>query len=369
MTIRTLAIQGYRSIQDLTLPLHQVNVITGANGCGKSNVYKAICLLAQAVDGKLAEALALEGGMPLVLWAGKKKPARHNKTPVRLRLSVTMEDFSYELACGLPQPSTSQFVLDPEVKEEYIWLGEKRRPSNTVMERLSHSAWITHTDGNRVGYPTALSHSESVLSQLQDPHLYPELFVLRQHIQQWRFYHHFRTDAGAPMRSPQFGIRTEVLANDGHNLAAALQTILEIGDAESLHAAIDDAFPGATLHIHVDDKARFEVQLKMPGILRPLEARELSDGTLRYLCLMTALLSPRPAPLLALNEPEMSLHTQLLTPLAALIANASRHSQLWVTTHAPELAHMIEQQTGAKSTHLVRTEAGTQTKHAHSLYI
>ena len=61
----------------------------------------------------------------------------------------------------------------------------------------------------------------------------------------------------------------------------------------------------------------------MPGILRPLEARELSDGTLRYLCLIAALLSPRPATLLALNEPEMSLHPELMQPLAELIVLAS----------------------------------------------
>ena len=98
----------------------------------------------------------------------------------------------------------------------------------------------------------------------------------------------------------------------------------------------------------------------MPGILRPLEARELSDGTLRYLCLIAALLSPRPATLLALNEPESSLHPELMEPLAELIVGASQSSQLWVTTHSQELAMKIEKLSGNKPVNLIRTEAGTQ---------
>jgi len=98
----------------------------------------------------------------------------------------------------------------------------------------------------------------------------------------------------------------------------------------------------------------------MPGVLRPLEARELSDGTLRYLCLVAALLSPRPATLLALNEPEMSLHPELMQPLAELITLASRNSQIWVTTHSQDLAIMIGKVSGKKPINLVQTETGTQ---------
>ena len=80
----------------------------------------------------------------------------------------------------------------------------------------------------------------------------------------------------------------------------------------------------------------------MPGLTRPLEATELSDGTLRYLCLLAVLMSPRPPTLLALNEPETSLHPDLLDGLAQLIVRVSRNSQLWVTTHSPRLAELIQ---------------------------
>lgn len=355
-----LSIQGYRSIQNLRLSMDTVNVISGANGCGKSNLYKAVYLLAKAVNGELSKTLALEGGMPSVLWAGNKKQTTQTKASVRLVLSLQTDDLNYEISCGLPKPTLSKFRLDPEVKEEYVWFGDSRRPSNTLIERQGAIAWFTNTDGKRIPYPVSLSHSESVLSQLQDPHLYPELFSLSHEIKKWRFYHHFRTDPESLIRNPQIGIRTEILGNDGYNLAAALQTIMEIGDHELLNEAIDRAFPGSKLLINVDNKTRFEVQMQMPGVLRPLEARELSDGTLRYLCLVAALLSPRPAPLLALNEPEMSLHPELMQPLAELIVSASQYSQIWVTTHSQELATMIEDSSGTKVVNLVRNEAGTQ---------
>ncbi len=90
----------------------------------------------------------------------------------------------------------------------------------------------------------------------------------------------------------------------------------------------------------------FAVLMRMPGLKRPLRARELSDGTLRYLCLLAALLSPRPPALLALNEPETSLHPDLLEPLAKQMVNASRNSQLWVVTHSEKLAEFVEKHSG-----------------------
>jgi len=98
----------------------------------------------------------------------------------------------------------------------------------------------------------------------------------------------------------------------------------------------------------------------MPGLKRPLRARELSDGTLRYLCLLAALLSPRPPALLALNEPETSLHPDLYEPLARAMVNAARNSQLWVVTHSQRLAELVEQYSGEEPIRLELT--GGETK-------
>jgi predicted ATPase len=99
--------------------------------------------------------------------------------------------------------------------------------------------------------------------------------------------------------------------------------------------------------------------MEMPGIRRPLEASELSDGTLRYLCLVAALLTPRPPELLALNEPETSLHPQLLPPLGRLIARAAAGSQVFVTTHSQELAEEISRNADSRTIELALVDGET----------
>ena len=89
------------------------------------------------------------------------------------------------------------------------------------------------------------------------------------------------------------------------------------------------------------DDGRFHLKLQQPGMLRPLSASELSDGTLRFLLLLAALLTPRPPALMVLNEPETSLHPELLPALARLIRHACRHSQLWVVSHASALQQLL----------------------------
>ena len=149
----------------------------------------------------------------------------------------------------------------------------------------------------------------------------------------WRFYDHFRTDVDAPSRGTDIGTFTPVLASDGGDLASALQSIREIGDGIALNEAIDNAFPGSRLHVDTTP-GKFEVMLEKPAMLRPLHSRELSDGTLRYLLLMAALLTPRPPELMVVNEPETSLHPDLLPALAKLLRHYGNQHQLIVVTHS-----------------------------------
>lgn len=334
--IQEFSVKGYRSLQDVTVKFNQLNIVIGPNGSGKSNLYNSLHLLAKSAEGGLARTLALEGGMPSILWAGDRK-VTSSKMPVRVTLCVKTDKYSYDIALGLPPGiPPSLFDLDPEVKEETIWYGEKRK-STTYLERKAGTAWVLNDNGERECYPMTISQSESVLSQLNEPHLYPELYSLREMMRGWRFYHNFRTDLESPIRLPQIGVRTPVLSNTGIDLAAALQTIIEIGDEDTLRSAINHAFPGSSLIIKCEH-SRFEVLLQQSGMSRPFETRELSDGTLRYLCLVAALLSPRPSDFLALNEPEISLHPDLIEPLAELIFHASKYSQILVTTHNKRLA-------------------------------
>ena len=347
--IQQLNIAGYRSIRDLRLTLLPINVLTGPNGCGKSNLYNSLVLIARAAEGRLARAIAEEGGTPSILWAGGERIRLQRKRPPR-RVIVGFEDeeFGYELQVGLPSPGElaigTLFTTDPRVKEESIWpSGSKKRV--LMLKRDEPSAWLRNADGNMVSYPFKISKSDSVLSQIIDPHLYPEISRVRSNILSWRFYHYFRTDSGSPLRQPQIGVQTTVLSHDGSDIAAALRTILEIGDEAALNSAIDQALGGASLQVRADGNL-FSMNLKIPGLLRPLQAPEFSDGQLRFLCLCAALLSPRPPSLLALNEPETSLHPDLIDPLARLIVIASKYTQLWITTHSQALAERVEKHSG-----------------------
>jgi predicted ATPase len=353
VAIREIHVTGYRSVRSLRLHLSQINVLTGANATGKTNLYNSVFLLAKAAAGGFAQVIAEEGGMPSVLWAGARKSRSMGTIRmegVRMTLGIKTDTFSYELVCGLPKQSSgekSAFSLDPEVKEERVWMDAPHGLKVTFFERSPKGAWILDNDERLSDYSGELLPTESVLSQLREPHLYPELSSLRTEMSRWRFYHHFRTDAESPLRHPQVGVRTPVLAHDGRDLAAALQTINEVGQSQDLHEAIRQAFPGASLEIeHDEDNGMFAVLLRMPGLRRPLRARELSDGTLRYLCLLAALLSPHPPSLLALNEPETSLHPDLLEPLAKQLVNAGKYSQLWVVTHSQRLAELVEKFSG-----------------------
>ncbi|MFM1901648.1 MAG: hypothetical protein RLZZ216_2224 [Cyanobacteriota bacterium] len=367
-----LAVAGYRSLQQLTLPLGCLTLVCGANGAGKSNLYRSLGLIAATARGDLVAALAAEGGLPAVFWAGPERTTgamRRGEQPVqgsslrreaaRLRLGIAGTSLSYAIELGYrADDHTSAFVLDPEIKREWIWAGGPFHPRSLLVQR-SGAVVERCGNGNR-SQPIALEVSphESLFTAVSDPLEAPEVFRLRRTILSWRFYDSFRTDRQAPARSGPIATRTPSLSGDGGDLAAAVQTILEIGDAEGFQAAIADAFPGCRLTVDITAPV-FRLQLHQPGLLRPLDATELSDGTLRYLLLAAALFSPRLPPLLVLNEPENSLHPDLLAPLARLIGGVSERTQVWVVAHAELLISALAQSPGGTMLRLERELGAT----------
>lgn len=351
--LHTLAITGYRSLKDIVLPLGQLNLITGPNGSGKSSIYRALRLLAATATGRLIQSIASEGGLDSTLWAGPESFSREvldgtfpvqgtlRNKPIRLCLGFTSDDFSYTVDLGLPQPD-SPFAHDPVIKRECVWRGPTRNARDMCVDRRGQHMRCRPTR-SWLDLDVPLSSYTSMLTEYADPENAPELILLRDTIRSWRFYDHFRTDSEAPARRMQVGTYTPAMSSNGNDLAAALLTIREIGDSQGLDEVIHDAFPGSQLSFH-QEGSRMEVALQQNGMLRPLRTAELSDGTLRYLLWAAALLTPRPPELMVLNEPETSLHPELLPALGRLIARFAETNQVFVVTHAAQLIETLTQQ-------------------------
>lgn len=348
----TIAVSGYRSLRDVVLPLGRLTVVTGANGSGKSTVYRALRLLAACGRGEGVRALAQEGGLDSALWAGPESlgqarrghavqgTTRSGPVAVRLGVGGGEDELSYLVDLGIPvQSEATIFGRDPEIKREAVWSGPVMRPARLVARRRHHRVELRDDAGVWDQAPVSVPPWASMLTEVVDPVAAPELWAMREALRTWRFYDGFRVDADAPARRPQVGTRTWAMDDSGSDLAAALQTIREDSRSE-LDEAIADAFDGAKLSIAVHD-GLFDVQLQQPGMLRPLRCVELSDGTLRYLLWLAALLTPVPPRLMALNEPETSLHPTLLPPLARAISRASGRTQVVVVTHAEPLVEAL----------------------------
>jgi predicted ATPase len=353
--VRTVAVQGYRSLRELVLPLGQLSVITGANGSGKSSVYRSLRLLADVAQNAVVASLAREGGLPSTFWAGPETIARSvrqgthaveglaKRNAASLKLGFGSDTYGYSIDLGYPPPPppATMFGLDPRVKRECLWHGPVYRKASALVDRRNNFVWLSTTrDEEPVMLTQHLSDTDSMLASVADPQRAPEMLAVREALRGWRFYDYFRTDSDSPARIAQIGTFTPVLHHDGSNLAAALQTITEIRPDDALAATLDDAFPKSRLYVE-DRNGRFELLLQQHGLLRPLSAAELSDGTLRYLLWTAALLTPRPPELMVLNEPETSLHPDLLPALARLILAAALQSQIAVVSHAQALIEAL----------------------------
>src|SRR4051794_14332241 len=149
--ISRLCISGYRSLRDVRLEIGQLTVVTGANGSGKSSLYRALRLLADAAQGRIVSSLAREGGLSSTLWAGPETISaamKRGEVPIQptvrrevvsLRLGFSSEDYGYAIDLGLPRSSPSLFALDPEIKTESVWMGERLRRSGLLAERRGPS--------------------------------------------------------------------------------------------------------------------------------------------------------------------------------------------------------------------------------------
>ena len=170
--IQTLAIANYRSLRQLIVPLGRLNLILGPNASGKSNLYRALRLLAETAQGGVVSSLAREGGLSSTLWAGPESISRavrrgdnpvqgtRRKEPVSLRLGFAGDEFGYLIDLGLPKPDhTSAFGLDPEIKRECIWHGPAFRSATALVDRHGRLSGFEAARTDGLSWRKTLPHS------------------------------------------------------------------------------------------------------------------------------------------------------------------------------------------------------------------
>jgi predicted ATPase len=357
LVVREIRASSYRSLRSIRFPTGRLTVFVGPNGVGKTNLYRVLQLLQAAAGGTLSRELAAEGGMQSALWAGRRRAGQ----PARIVLSAGFGEvsgsndaaaeavhsyeveagviYSYRTEAGLPATCVPDaFPLEPQIKEEALFFHHRGRATK-LLERRGPAVMARDKEGNRVEVSRTLLASETALGAFDEPQRFPEVHALRQTMLDWRFYHSLRTDADSALRRPCLAVTSPTMASDGSNLAAVFATLVHIRkETVDLDRAIDDAFPGATLTVPLPERDASFGMVLPDHPQRVFQAAELSDGTLRYLSLAGALLALRLPAFVALNEPESSLHPDLLEPLARLIVKAAERTQIWLVTHSERLA-------------------------------
>jgi predicted ATPase len=362
MLLRSMFAQNYRSLRSIRMDLAGVNLFIGENGVGKSNLYRALQLVQAAVRGNLAYEIAAEGGMASALWSGPRREEKNFR--IKFEAEVLDEEraitFRYRVEAGLRPPiDAAGFVFEPQVKAEELSVETGSRPV-TMMKRAGPGIMVRGTSGRMEEYPEQAMTSETAIALLGDAGHYPEVGAFRRLVDGWRFFHGFRTDRDSALRQPCLAVTSPLLDQDGSNMAAVFATLVHTrGDTVELDRAIANAFGGARLQVPEPGEYA-EFGLILPDFpKRVFQPRELSDGQIRFLGLAAALMSYRQPPLIALNEPEASLHPDMLPPLAEMIAEAARSSQIWIVTHSEQLALAVEERCGVRPKRVIRKDGAT----------
>ncbi|MEW6668360.1 MAG: AAA family ATPase [Thermodesulfobacteriota bacterium] len=330
MLIKHLNVSGLLSFGPggIDLPLNKLNVLIGPNGSGKSNLLEVLALL-RAAPTNLPEPVKEMGGVREWMWKGASAPGEalievivenpRGKQPLRHGLRIADHGGRFE-------------VVDEWVENEKAYPNEPG-PFFFYRFQRGHPVLKDLSDAERSLRRENVKPEESILSQLRDPERYPALRWLREQYEQIRLFRNWLFGPGALLRREQSAHgRSDFLSDGGENLTLVLSKIRPrvksdlLDSLNKLYEGIQD------IHLTVDGGNVLLFLEETGG--REIPATRLSDGTLRYLCLLSILLHPSPPPLIAIEEPELGLHPDVISHVAKLLIQASDRSQLVVTTHS-----------------------------------
>jgi predicted ATPase len=324
------------------LELQSLNVLIGPNGSGKSNLIETVGLL-QAAPGNLLEPIQTGGGIVEWLWKGSTTPPvaeldvtlfyPQGNMPLRHRLAFTMIGQRAELVDEAIENERPTRHGEPDAYFYYRY--QRGHPVLNVKA----DAPMPEGRARRELRRQDLALDQSVLSQRKDPDQYPEVTYLANEYAKIKFFREWNLGRNTQPRKPQpTDLPSDFLRDDAANIALVLNDLEHRSDlrnrlVEKLKSA-DESIVDFSTKVH---GGTIQLYLHYSGLKAPIPATRLSDGTVRYLCLLAVLCHPSPPPLVCLEEPELGLHPDLLSELADLLVEASHRMQLIVTTHSDTL--------------------------------
>lgn len=329
--IRRLHPSGFLSFGPdfLGIDLHAMNLIIGPNGSGKSNLIEAINLL-RAAPKEWREVTRKGGGVAEWIWkGGKKKPAA-------VEAIISNPKGKQPLRHSMAFHAVAQaFALDDErVEDERPRAGEQK-PYFYYRYQNGDPVLNTAGNGQRKLSRDTIESDRSILAQRRDPEIYPELAWLASAYESIRIYREWGFGRGAVFREPQKAdMRNDMLEEDFSNLGLFLNRLKTKHPAakKAILSGLKDLYEGIQdFDVFVEGGT---VQVFFTEGDFSIPATRLSDGTLRYLCLLAILCDPDPPKLICIEEPELGLHPDILPGVADLLKAASMQTQIIVTTHS-----------------------------------
>ena len=321
------------------LDLRPLNVLIGPNGAGKSNLIEVIGLL-QAAPRNLPAPIRESGGVDDWVWRSDEQVKSASveivlenligQRPLHYALEFASNSQRFEVIYeSLRDKETENTRVNPEIYFNYqnrIAAISYRDPSGTLRRTLRLADFTP---------------DQSILAQRKDPDHFPELTYIGDKLDKIRLYREWSFGRNIPLRWPQKSdLPNDYLAVDGSNLGLILNKFKRSPrDEHKFLKELREFGDGVTDFGVIIEGGTIQVFLREGNVIMP--ATRLSDGTLRYLCLLAILCHPNPSPLVCIEEPELGLHPDLLPSLATLLQEASEKCQLIVTTHSDILVDAL----------------------------
>ena len=329
-----LRVQGFRHLHDLDMPLAPVNVLIGANGVGKTSILEVMRLLASSADGELQKTISMAGGLGSLKTYGRDEA-------MCLRLTMPVKDqgpVEYELA--LQTGGTGYQIL----KEA---LTQQRGAKDMPFKHLEADAGnICYYDPRKKKLQRPeWEHNPLETSLAQVPKMFHEPEKFRVVLAGSTLYHVLDVSPRAPVRLPQMMQPAKLPGQDGEDLVSCLFYLRETDRDrfEDIEESLRVAFPFfERLEFPPVAAGSLALAWKETCYSKPFYAHQLSEGTLRFLWLVTLLQCPNLPTVTLIDEPEVSLHPEMLRLLVELFREASMRTQLIVATHSDRLVSFLE---------------------------